>query len=419
MATYAKISIAHVAVVVLATGHILFFRSDRVREEIDWDNAVRSGTARAYREFHSKWRTGARAEASALAWEKSLDDEYNALDWKDPHVVSIFIGAHPEFRPADIRKHQYDVVTNDGTYAVLKRYLDAIPYDDPNYGRISKLVDEVVLPEVRQAAVKDDWRELERLSKKYSGWRGKSEWIDDRIEIARLNCAKREWRRLSSSRSEAELRRFVSEYSGTRYAMLASSRIDDLYADFDFVKAKGSLKVVYEFVQKHPTSPRIQEAWGYMADELERYIFGRKKLANKDKVLVKTLLSEYECARPPSGILYGGGSTYYSSPLRITTPLYDSEDYFVKLVDKSSGRVVGIYVRKGSTTEVSIPDGTYSVRYATGKHWYGARLLFGLDAHYSRTDGDFTFSNGSGYAITLQKVAYGNLHTAEIEAKDF
>ena len=419
MTTYAKRSITYVAVVVFATVLVLLLRSDMVREQSDWESADIYGSARAYRDFYSKWRTGDRAEAAIGAWEKALKDEYNRLNWKNPGAVNNFINDHPEFSSADIRKNQYEVVVNDGTYDVLKRYLDSIPECDPNYGQIKKLIDEEVMREVKQATERDDWRELELLSRKYSDWSGRSKWIDSRIEIARANNAKRKWESLSSSRSEAELRRFISEYSGTRYAALASSRIDELYGDFDFVKAKGTLKAISEFVHSHPQSPRANEAWGYIANELESYVFGRKTLDYSNKALVMSLLSEYRRERPYSGVLYGGGDPYHSSPLRITTPSYGNDDYFVKLVNKSTGRAVGVYVRKGATTEVSIPDGTYSVRYATGSRWHGTRFLFGLDAQYSRASGDFTFSNGMGYTITLQKVANGNLHTSQIDAKDF
>ena len=134
--------------------------------------------------------------------------------------------------------------------------------------------------------------------------------------------------------------------------------------------------------------------------------------------LVRSALSQYAQVRPVSGTFYGRRD-YHSSPLRVTTPEYGFEDYYIKLVNKWTDESVAIYVRAGSTVEVSIPDGTYSMRYATGLNWYGSRLLFGLNTHCSKSNDEFIFENGRGYSLTLQKVAHGNLHTSTMDASEF
>lgn len=222
---------------------------------------------------------------------------------------------------------------------------------------------------------------------------------------------------MANSKSEQDLRRFMNKYSGTIYAKQASSRIDALYDDFDFVKTKGTLKAYLDFADNHPNSPRINEAWQSVADELERYVFKKKSLRSNE-ALVKATLERYRKERPYSGGVYGTGG-YYTSPFRITTSDYGSDGYFVKLVNKNTGRTVGIYIRAGVTTEVEAPDGTYSVRYVTGSKWYGSRFLFGLNSRYSKSGQEFTFNNGHGYTLTLRKVAYGNLHTSSMSASDF
>ena len=401
----------------MITVFILLFRSEWFNEWTEWTSAVVSGTSRAYREYYSKWRASDRAQEALSAWEKASQREFKALDWMSAYAVETFIKDHPEFQEVDVRKAQYEAVIKDGSYEVLRQYLKGLSLADSRRDAIEKRIDSVVMTEVKPVLKNDDFQRLRLLSKKYSDWRGCQEWIEGRIALARDNSAKAEWAQSAHSKSEWELRRFMDKYSGTTYAAEAAKRIDALYDDFDYVKTKGTLKAYVDFADTHPNSPRVNEAWRCVSDELESYVFKRKAL-DANESLVRSTLARYKKTRPYSGGLYGTGG-YYTSPLQITTPLYGGDDYFVKLVNTRTGGTVGIYVRSGATTTVDVPDGTYSVRYATGSQWYGTRFLFGLDAHYSRANRDFTFSNGGGYTLTLQKVAHGNLHTSPMSARDF
>ena len=417
MADYTRCSLFYSGAAIFITGITLLLRTEGVCEKNDWHDAISRGTAKSYREFVGKWRAGRYAAVASAEWEKALKREYELLDWGSPRAVEDFVREHPEFQADDIRREQYDAVRKSGSYDVLKRYLETLPKIDPRHDEIEKCMDSAVMSEVEPALKNDDYQELRRLSKKYSDWRGCHEWIDGRIAAALNNSAKAEWPRLADSKSEQELRLFIQKYSGTLYAEVASKRIDALYDDFDYVKSKGTLKAYLDFADNHPDSPRAYEAWQYVANEIEDYVFKRKTLGANES-LVKSTLARYGKERPYSGALYGTGG-YYSSPLRIITPSYGGDDYFVKLVNRSSGKSVGIYVRSGATVEVSVPDGTYSVRYTTGSQWHGSRFLFGLNAQYSKAARDFTFRDGDGYTLTLQKVVNGNLHTSSMSASDF
>ena len=417
MSSYAKGAFVYTGAVIIIAGALLLMRSESVSESLDWNSAVSIGTAESYREYLGKWRIGKHAAAALNQWEAALRREYERLDWTIPYAVEMFISNHPEFQERDIRKAQYDAVMKNGSYEVLKRYLEKLPLSDSGRDEIEKRIDSIVMAEVRPAVKSDDFQELRRLSNKYSDWKGCKEWIDGRIPEALDNAAKAEWVRLESSKSEEELRRFMNKYCGTTYATQASKKVDLLYDDFDFIKSKGTFKAYLDFADNHPSSPQVNEAWQYVANELERYVFKKKSLGSNES-LVRSTLERYKKARPNSGGLYGTGG-YYTSPLQITTPAYGGDDYFVKLVNSKTGGTVGIYVRSGATTRVAIPDGTYSVRYATGSQWYGTRFLFGLNAHYSRSGQKFTFSNGSGYTLTLQKVPHGNFHTSPMSASEF
>ncbi len=106
------------------------------------------------------------------------------------------------------------------------------------------------------------------------------------------------------------------------------------------------------------------------------------------------------------------------SPLKVTTSY--GVNYFVKIVNPYTGStIVDVYIVGGQSVEIDVPSGTYEIRYASGKNWYGHKYLFGPRTSYSKTNRYFTFSKGSGYEITLYKVRNGNLSTSTISAEDF
>jgi len=80
-------------------------------------------------------------------------------------------------------------------------------------------------------------------------------------------------------------------------------------------------------------------------------------------------------------------------------------------------------VRAGTTVKVDVPIGSYEVRYACGKTWYGYDKLFGPDTVYSKADQLFDFkiigNESRGFTITLYEVAHGNLQTSNIRAENF
>jgi len=419
MSEYTQKSWIYVGAVVLVTAAVLYFRSEGYNEREDWAKATaHHNEARFYREYCTNWRTGPHADIGYRKWAELLKSEYDKLDWLSPFAVRDFIKDHPEFRSEEILAFHFQSVLNDGTYEALKKYFDYARDDDPHKGEVSTLINAMIMKEVKPAVDADDYQTLRQLAKKYSSWSGCKDRIDGYIAGARERAARKEWEDVKDCRSESDLRKFISKYSGTQMVTDAKQRIDELYDDFDFVKTKGSLKAYSDFIKNHPNSPQLNAAWGYVAKELEDYVFKRKSMGGNES-LARSLLSEYRQNRPSSGLLYGGGSYYGSSPLQINTPAYGGDDYFVKLVNTRTGKSVGVFVRSGTTTEVQVPDGTYSVRYATGSQWYGTRFLFGFNAHYSRANQEFTFSNGSGYTLTLQKVAHGNLRTSSMSASDF
>ena len=109
------------------------------------------------------------------------------------------------------------------------------------------------------------------------------------------------------------------------------------------------------------------------------------------------------------------------APLMVRTQ--NGANYYVKVSRPSGGDVLSMYIHGGASFETHVPLGTYEIKYASGRVWYGTRHLFGPDTAYSKADRMFRFtleSDGySGYEIQLYRVLNGNLSTTKIPAKDF
>jgi hypothetical protein len=108
------------------------------------------------------------------------------------------------------------------------------------------------------------------------------------------------------------------------------------------------------------------------------------------------------------------------APLNIKTSSAGGYHYFVKIVNVSSGQELGSYfIRSGETLDINVPIGTYEIRYATGKIWYGPAYLFGPETSYSKADSLFTFNfdgyQYKGYTVELIMQSNGNLRTSGIE----
>lgn len=124
---------------------------------------------------------------------------------------------------------------------------------------------------------------------------------------------------------------------------------------------------------------------------------------------------------PTTGIFRGPSfRATNTGPLTIRTRA-GSGNFYVKLVERSNLTTpIVIFVQDGATAhDISVPAGSYEMRYASGETWYGEDSLFGPDTSYSKADDDFTFGNGDGYTVELYKQANGNLPTSSINKNNF
>ena len=129
-----------------------------------------------------------------------------------------------------------------------------------------------------------------------------------------------------------------------------------------------------------------------------------------------------EMQMPKNGSIQLFSQRVRLAPFEIRTS--QGANYFVKLVSIDSGQSeMTIFVRGGNTVTTDVPLGTYEVKYASGKNWYGPDHLFGSETSYSKADTHLKFENSggqiSGYTITLYRVANGNMRTKSINPEQF
>lgn len=154
-------------------------------------------------------------------------------------------------------------------------------------------------------------------------------------------------------------------------------------------------------------------------------LLGYKQFTLKKQELPKTGIINIYSSQPaiaPFKISTSQSYSYSYSNYNYSND--DKEHYYIKLVDYYTNKtVVTIFIRAGENTKVEVPTGSYKIKYATGKIWYGESDLFGHDTHYSSSEERLDFSVSYGYVngkqLTLYKVANGNFSTKNIKAEDF
>jgi len=128
--------------------------------------------------------------------------------------------------------------------------------------------------------------------------------------------------------------------------------------------------------------------------------------------------------RPTSGVLENRTGRSAEAPFAINTS--PGADYYLKLVDATTGRdAVTIYVQGGKPLKVSVPLGSYRLRYASGETWRGPAHPFGPGdlTSYNASDSVFNFAVSSGYVngytVELIRQVGGNMDTRRISPSQF
>lgn len=122
--------------------------------------------------------------------------------------------------------------------------------------------------------------------------------------------------------------------------------------------------------------------------------------------------------QPRSGLYARYSQAADVAPLTIKTP--PGLKYFVKLEDATTRTPVMTFFFEGGTTlRASVPQGSFVLKYATGKSWCGDRDLFGKSTTVSKTRQLFSFAEGEGYTLELILQTQGNLLTDRISRDAF
>lgn len=130
-----------------------------------------------------------------------------------------------------------------------------------------------------------------------------------------------------------------------------------------------------------------------------------------------------EFSRPVQSLPQTGDNTASFSngvaPLSIKTSPDGGHHYFVKIVNTVTNQELGsFFIRSGGVLDIQVPVGTYEIKYAAGRQWYGEAYLFGPETTYSKADSIFNFSfdgyQYSGYTVELIMQRNGNLRTSGI-----
>lgn len=125
---------------------------------------------------------------------------------------------------------------------------------------------------------------------------------------------------------------------------------------------------------------------------------------------------------PPNGRLQTFTTAQRLAPLEIKGG--QGSHYLVKLVDAfTAAPVLTVFVHSGSSVKIDVPLGTFELRFASGRKWYGDDYLFGPDTVYSKAETTFTFEavgdEVRGFTVTLYQVPHGNLSVSRITPTEF
>jgi hypothetical protein len=160
--------------------------------------------------------------------------------------------------------------------------------------------------------------------------------------------------------------------------------------------------------------------WGCSAAQIERKCPGDahgRKISLPKKQFTRSL-------RPRQGVVQIYSRKSRIAPFRVDTPAGDN--YFIKLVEVSDKKtpVLTFFIYGGGTFQMDVPLGTYIMRYAIGKDWYGEQLLFGpCTTSFYEADAELAFTRegntAKGHRITLEKQVGGNLETMDVDEEQF
>ena len=165
---------------------------------------------------------------------------------------------------------------------------------------------------------------------------------------------------------------------------------------------------------------RNEEAYNLLSGCRKTYADADLTEVNKSWNSLKKAIAEPKSGQVFSSVARGGYCT-----LTVKTSDFPA---FVKIVNtKDPKSTLSFYVRANSKSTVTVKNGTYQIRFATGDKWFGTNELFGSGTRYKVFDDTFSFStkksgryiNYTTWDITLYSVPGGTGTTTTIPADQF
>lgn len=140
--------------------------------------------------------------------------------------------------------------------------------------------------------------------------------------------------------------------------------------------------------------------------------------ARKTATITKTMQAT-ERQMPENGTIAKYYSANADSGLKIGALSSDPVHYYVKLARWDTKEpVLTVFVRSGQNAILSVPSGTYEIKYASGEKWYGEKDLFGPDTIFARADTECELPSGGGLRFPIYQPG-DSLFASKIQRSDF
>lgn len=408
MTVAAKITYSVSAMLVAANIGFVFWYCSENRA---WTN-VNKGNPTALRQYLAQARNEGNIQEARGFLAAIAAEEFEKINFSDNReklhkTVSAFMDEFPEFDNDTIERSLFAASSN--RYDLCLEYQKMFPRGE-HFIAISNRIDQFEDRQWMDLRASKDEKEIKWFSKIAQSEKHR-QMAAERLEELAEEQDKKVWDVLRWSDDEDELQKFADSAKTGKYHDLAKERIDALYRDFEYVEDKGTYEAYRKYLELKPNAANAATARFRMLSAALR----EGRFVSEDE------LSPYRQELPRSGLYSYYGSSRRIAPLQIKTSA--GCNYFVKAVPRGKDAPVCIFVRGGTTVEVDVPLGDYTIKYACGDEWYGEDLLFGSKTSYSKADSTFsfrrTYDGVSGYTLTLYKVQYGNLHTSKIDASSF
>lgn len=116
-------------------------------------------------------------------------------------------------------------------------------------------------------------------------------------------------------------------------------------------------------------------------------LMGVEDLCDQTESYTKTytdLTQKLSYRRPANGKIFHNNVDWGYG--KLTLEATADKDVLFKVYTKAEPtKYTLVYVRAGNSTQISLKDGTYTVTYTTGDHWYSQDDMFGQDAEYGQS----------------------------------